>query len=307
MFKNILEKFQQFLQEQKPVQEKYISFYADWVSKFLTYSNNHQNYDNNLTIEKFLNHLDKQNNIEEWQVKQAKKALHLYFECFLKNNKAGDRSDHPQIESRQLTLSQVLKEMREAIRLKHYSYRTEQSYIDWAKKFYNYIKDTKNKDIDPQDFDTDDLKAFLSYLAIRKQVSSSTQNQAFNALLFLFRNVLKINTENLGKTVRAKRGPKLPVVLSVKEVQKLFQQVNGKKLLILQLLYGSGLRLMETARLRIKDVDFEYNKIFVRSGKGDKDRSTILPKYLKDKLFLHLQEVKVLHNISTYYYFLSYK
>jgi integron integrase len=125
--------------------------------------------------------------------------------------------------------------------------------------------------------------------------ASSTQNQAFNAILFLFRNVLGKEIGDLSNTVRAKRGLKLPVVFSVDEIKSLFAHMSGKSLLIAELLYGSGLRLMELARLRVKDIDFDANTIFVRSGKGDKDRSTVLPEAVKEKLRKHLKEVKALH------------
>jgi site-specific recombinase XerD len=119
---------------------------------------------------------------------------------------------------------------------------------------------------------------------MKQHVSSSTQNQAFNALLFLFRNILKIAIDDLSQTVRAKRGQRLPVVLSVEEVKEIFKHVEGTSLLILQLLYGSGLRLMELARLRVKDIDFSASLVFVRNSKGDKDRTTVLPESVTGSL-----------------------
>ena len=141
-----------------------------------------------------------------------------------------------------------------------------------------------------------DFKNFLSHLALKQRVSSSTQNQAFNAILFLFRQVLVKETGDLGDTVRAKRGQKLPVVLSVDEVKRLFEQMTGTNRLIAELLYGAGLRLMELARLRVQDIDFDSNTIFVRSGKGDKDRSTVLPKTARERLIEHIANVKTLHD-----------
>ena len=154
----------------------------------------------------------------------------------------------------------------------------------------------KKKDIRVDGLDSDDVKDFLSHLALTKRVSSSTQNQAFNALLFLFRDVMKTELGDLSKTVRAKRGQRLPVVLSPEEVQSLFKNVKGLSLLILQLLYGSGLRLLELARLRVKDIDFGQNLIFVQGGKGDKDRTTILPQTVKSILEKHLDGTKKLHD-----------
>ncbi|MDO9027925.1 MAG: integron integrase [Candidatus Roizmanbacteria bacterium] len=183
--------------------------------------------------------------------------------------------------------------MSRLIRLKHYSYSTERTYLQWVERFLRYVKEAGRKRID--DLTTEDIRDFLSHLALKQRVSSSTQNQAFNSLLFLFRNVLNKETGNLDTTVRAKRGPKLPVVLSVDEVKALFQHLSGQGLLFGHLLYGAGLRLMELARLRVKDIDFDMNTIYVRSGKGDKDRSTVLPQSVKERLREHLKRVKALH------------
>ncbi|MCF7908345.1 MAG: integron integrase [Candidatus Omnitrophica bacterium] len=182
--------------------------------------------------------------------------------------------------------------MTNAIRVKHFSYSTERTYVTWAKRFFDYLNKGKRKQIYPQKLTPEDVKDYLTYLAIEGRVSSSTQNQAFNALLFLFRDVLKIEVNNLAETVRAKRGPKLPTVLSVKEIQGLFEQLRNKDLLIVQLLYGSGLRLMELVRLRVQDIDFESNILFLRGAKGDKDRSTMLPQALGSSLRKHLEQVK---------------
>ncbi len=185
--------------------------------------------------------------------------------------------------------------MRQAIRIRHYSYRTEHTYIDWVRRFFNYIIKTRRKSLSNSEIDSSDARNYLSYLALKKRVSASTQNQAFNAILFLFRYVLNIEPGDLGKTARAKQGQRLPVVLSVEEVQSLFKYVHGVACLILKLLYGSGLRLMELARLRVKDVDFSSDLIFVRDGKGNKDRTTILPASIKTELQGHLAKVKSLH------------
>ncbi len=136
----------------------------------------------------------------------------------------------------------------------------------------------------------------MSHLAIKRQVSSSTQNQAFNALLFLFRYVLQVDLSDISQTVRAKRGPRLPAVLSVDEVRQLFCHLSGRDLLIAHILYGTGMRLMELARLRVSDIDLDDNSIFVRGGKGDKDRTTVLPQAVVVPLQEHLKRVKKLHN-----------
>jgi integron integrase len=135
----------------------------------------------------------------------------------------------------------------------------------------------------------------LSHLATRGRVSASTQNQAFNALLFLFRNVYEVGLEGMAVTLRAKRGRKLPVVLSVEETRAIFAELSGTCLLILEVLYGSGLRLSEAVQLRVKDIDFDARCIMVRSGKGDKDRISLLPDRVRPALEQHPAQVKALH------------
>ncbi len=188
----------------------------------------------------------------------------------------------------------ALAEMTRLIRLKHYSYSTERTYLQWGDRFFAYAAKTGRKKIG--DVTTVDLRDFLSHLAVEQRVSASTQNQAFNALLFLFRHILQEDVSGLSTAVRAKRGPRLPAVLAVSEVKRLLEHLTGTSRLIAELLYGTGLRLMELARLRVQDVDFEANTIFVRSGKGDKDRSTLLPAAVKEKLRAHLRKVKTLHD-----------
>ena len=140
-----------------------------------------------------------------------------------------------------------------------------------------------------------DAKAFLTYLATRRRVSASTQNQAFSALLFLYRNVFEVELQGMGDTLRARRGRRLPVVLSMDEVAAVFGQLEGTLGLMIELLYGAGLRLNELVQLRVKDIDFEGASITVRSGKGDADRITILPERVKCRLVQHLENVRRLH------------
>jgi len=153
--------------------------------------------------------LKSQKKTADWQIKQAEEALRLYFHHFL-NGKASVLSpDGPQ--KRVFDVSKVLRDMRQGLRIKHYSYRTERSYLEWAERLIDYTSKVKKKDVHATGLDSADVKDFLSYLALTKKVSSSTQNQAFNALLFLFRDVLKKELGDMSKTVRAKREQKLPV------------------------------------------------------------------------------------------------
>lgn len=185
---------------------------------------------------------------------------------------------------------QLLDQVRDKLRLKHYSYRTEQSYIAWIKRFIFF----HNKQ-HPDTMGEKEIEAFLTHLAVNRNVSASTQNQALCALLFLYKEVLGHELAWLDSMQRAKRPARLPVVLTVLEVQKLLNQLQGRSWLMASLLYGAGLRLMECARLRVKDVEFSRREIIVRGSKGDKDRITMLPAALIAPLQLHLEKVKVLH------------
>jgi integron integrase len=184
----------------------------------------------------------------------------------------------------------LLDQMREQIRLRHYSIRTERVYCEWVRRFirfHNYRH--------PADMAAAEVEAFLSDLAVRGNVSASTQNQALAALLFLYKKVLQVELPWLGDVVRAKRPARLPVVLSVEEVQHLLGQLSGDIWLMASLLYGAGMRLMEVARLRVKDVDFARGEILVRDGKGMKDRVTVLPRRLEVPLKKHLAVVRAKH------------
>lgn len=258
--KEILPDFQKFLVERKLAPEGQVSFYALWASRFLSFSNRHQDKAIELRRRLFLNSLTNKQKLQNWQVNQADNAIGLYVNHFL----SGDTSLlSPNAESisqnRFPDYQGTRQKLREAIRIKHYAYSTERTYLEWFHRFYTYVTVTKGKDWQKGGADEMDVRDFLSHLAIRQRVSSSTQNQAFNALLFLFREVLKISLRDLSKTVRAKRGPKIPVVLTQDEVRALFDQIRGKDLLVIQLLYGTGMRLMELARLRVQDIDFGLN------------------------------------------------
>ncbi len=184
----------------------------------------------------------------------------------------------------------LLDQVRDVIRKKHYSIRTEQAYVDWAKRFILFHK--KNH---PKDLGEKEISQFISHLATDRRVASSTQNQALNAIVFLYKRVLNIELGNFGHMERAKKPEKLPTVMSRTEVNKVLSSMSGINQLMAKLLYGCGLRLMECVRLRVKDIDFEQNHIIVRDGKGMKDRSTMLPEQLKPLLMEHLEGVKITH------------
>ena len=184
----------------------------------------------------------------------------------------------------------LLDQVRDTIRLKHYSIRTEQSYLGWAKRYILFHNKRH-----PRDMGADEVTAFLTDLAVRGNVAAATQNQALNAILFLYREVLKIDLPWMDGIQRAKKPARLPVVFTRAEVKRLLAQLDGTLWLMASLIYGSGMRLMECVRLRVKDIDFHYKQIIVRDAKGQKDRVTMLPESLIDSLRNHLVRVKALH------------
>lgn len=190
-----------------------------------------------------------------------------------------------------MTPPKLVDQVRTAIRLKHYSLRTEEVYWHWIKRFILFHNKRH-----PNDMAEPEISAFLSHLAVDLKVAASTQNQALSALLFLYKEVLKRPLDWIEGIQRAKRPSRLPVVFTREEVQSILRSLEGTKWLMASLLYGSGLRLSECLRLRVKDLDFGYNQITVRDGKGAKDRITILPLSLKDPLTQHLERVKGLHD-----------
>jgi len=184
----------------------------------------------------------------------------------------------------------LLDQVRDVIRKRHYSIRTEEAYVQWIKRFILFHGKRH-----PKDMGEKEIAAYVSYLATHGRVASSTQNQALNAIIFLYKQVLKIEIGDLGQMERAKKPERLPVVLSKNEVRQVLAGLSGQFRLMGQLLYGCGLRLMECVRLRVKDIDFELNQIIVRDGKGMKDRSTMLPNQLRSLLIDHLEKVKITH------------
>lgn len=184
----------------------------------------------------------------------------------------------------------LLDQVRATLRRKHYSYRTETTYVGWIKRFIQYHGMQH-----PRTLGEAEIVAFLSYLAVEEQVAASTQNQALSAILFLYRDVLEQDLHLTLSAVRAKRPKRVPTVLTEAEVQAVLAHLAGQHGLMAQLLYGSGLRLMECLRLRVKDVDFAQHQIVVRDGKGMQDRVTLLPQRVVEPLTAHLADVRLLH------------
>lgn len=184
----------------------------------------------------------------------------------------------------------LLDQVREAIRLRHYSVRTEEAYVNYAKRFILFHNKRH-----PCEMGVVEIREFLSHLAVEGNVAASTQNVALAALLFLYKQVLKIELPLIDGVERAKKPVRVPTVLTMDEVKTVLHQMTGVHHLMASLLYGAGLRVMECVRLRVKDVDFGYMQITVRDGKGEKDRRTVLPQPVVEALQLHLARVRLQH------------
>jgi integron integrase len=224
----------------------------------------------------------------EWQIQQVYHSLTLYQAYQGKSNNrptAEIRCDRPIPTTR----DSALQQLSHGIRLRHLARRTEAAYRSWAGRFLSFAG------VDPSSIGQTHLQAFLTHLAVDLKVSAATQRQAFNALLFLFRNVLSVPVLDLESVVRAKIGKSLPVVLSVAEVRHVISHLQGIDRLMAIVIYGAGLRLNECLSLRVKDIDFDRSCLTVRAGKGNKDRETVLPERIVGDLQHHLAKVKAVY------------
>lgn len=265
----------------------------------------------------YLRHLSLNPNIKSWQVEQAAEALKMLYQRFLKISWATEWPDYLSDTNTQRNESRaeevllqperfrdegvwpiacavhedIIRRLRTQIRTLHYSLRTEQTYEQWIKRFFLFHQMKSPNEMGPEF-----VQEYLEYLAVDRKISASTQNQALNALVFLYKNILGAPLNEMGDFTRAKRPQRLPVVLSTTETERLLAQLSDVKGLMAGLLYGSGLRLMECLRLRVLDIDFDHSQIVVRDGKGQKDRVTVLPRRYEQQLREHLKSVKEHHN-----------
>jgi integron integrase len=184
----------------------------------------------------------------------------------------------------------LLDQVRDAIRTRHYSYRTEEAYAGWIRRFILFHHKRH-----PAEMGKAEIEQFLTSLAVERNVAASTQNQALAALLFLYKDVLEFDPGWLDDVVRAKRPARLPTVLTQPETEALLRALRGVSWIMTMLLYGAGLRLKECLRLRVKDLNFSRNEIVVREGKGNRDRVTMLPAAVKEALLAHLDRVRRVH------------
>jgi integron integrase len=285
----MLRAYEAFLIKKGTMRSQYVSFYLKWVSDCYALLN--EPLSNRLGSEQkkqFLSEMAKRH--EDWQVKQADTALRLY-DYFLSKNimpTIGEAASPPSPAEK---WKPVEEKMREALRLRHRSLSTEKTYLIWFRNFRGFVGEKQ-----PGELQGRDLQDFLSNLAVEKKVSPSTQNQALNAIVFLYRHVLDKNIDQELSAVRARQRRHLPVVLTSKEIESIFAHLTGTLKLMAMLIYGCGLRLHECLQLRVKDIDIEQNMVIVRSGKGDKDRRTVLPEVLKDDLIRHLSEIRSVYD-----------
>lgn len=279
----MLNDFQAVLAADKSLNPKHVPHYIRWVRDCYSYfrlpPSERLSQDQS---QSFLKHLE--GTRESWQVRQAEQALRRY-DYFLAQRRPEVVPVAPNPDAWTAALTQV----RDVLRVKQLALNTEKTYLFWLHQYRSFLGSKS-----PQLLTFDDMRRYLSYLAVERKVAASTQNQALNAILFLYRHVLDIDSGEAINAVRAERRRRLPVVLSQGELQSVFDQMEGTMQLVAKLTYGCGLRFSECLNLRVKDLDLERGMLIVRSGKGDKDRRTVLPESLRESLEAHLQRVRKL-------------
>ena len=287
----ILEEKAKFIEYllKKGIPESNAHYFSFWVELYFEKMVPSKVFFDKKRLEQFSNILIELN-YKSWQLKQAGKALNIYFNNFIKGQKTGDY----RLECSEKERKEVWKTKAAAlftkIRVKNYSKRTEEIYLNWLKKFAKFCKFKHPELLKPSH-----IERFLENLAEFKKVSATTQHQALCALVFFYKRVLGQELDGKLSFSKAKKPKRLPIVLSRNEVNRLLEAFSEKYLLIAQLLYGCGLRLFECLGLRIQDIKFDLKHIIVRSGKGNKDRVVPLPEKLTEKLKDQIQKVKKFH------------
>ncbi len=269
--------------------EKTIPYRFNWIEQFCrdrsTEAIRASEYSG---YQQFLAELEQSNALEHWQIEQARETLFWFLRKYLGLEEGKLHSE--QYHQVYKDFNEAISKTRECIRVKHLSYRTEQAYLSWIQRFARFCGDRPMSMVN-----SSQVREFLSHLALNERISASTQNQAMSALLFLFRHVLGQELGDMTLTLRAKTRKKIPVVLTKREVRMVIDELDGTTQLMVQLLYGTGMRISECTRLRVKDVGFEECILTIRQGKGNKDRRTVFPKSLVEPLKFHLDRVKSLH------------
>ncbi len=279
-----MENFEYYLKHSAKIADKYIPFFIHWVKA--AYRFNKQSLNFPLTPNQSTRFLQSLKiNHPDWQVKQAHQALQHYTFFLQQKQKAAEKIQ-PNLKAWQ----QAILSTQKILRVKQRSYSTEKSYLKWIRNFQVFVN---NKH--PAQLNENDIQHFLSHIAVDKQVAASTQNQALNALIFFFRYTLQKEPGNNLDAVRANPKTRLPVVLTKQEIMCIFKHLNPTARLMAQIIYGGGLRLNECLKLRVKDIDFQNQIIWVRSGKGNKDRKTLLAQTVLEDLKQHLQAIRKIY------------
>ncbi len=278
----IFDEFGNFLTSKRIVADSKVAFYVNWVAGCLKASR--KGFGDELTsaeIDQFVQRLAKIK--EQWQIDQAMLSIRIY-QYFIKTRhapvNAATVDDKHQWQY-------AAKEMKNMLRLKQRALSTERTYLFWLRRFYRFVNGRS-----PFSLDSGHVKNFLTHQAVDHKVAKSTQDQAFNALLFFYRHVLNKDLDDLAQVVRSRRGRRLPVVLTAAEITKLFHHLHGVYGLMAGMIYGAGLRLRECVKLRVKDIDLDRDMITVIGAKNDKDRTTLLAQRIKPALIEHLKKVK---------------
>ena len=295
------------------VPAKNVEWFVKWAEKFAVATKSRPLRERSVAdIRKFLFELSIQRSIQSWQVLQAEEALVFLYEGFFKLD-LGLNTVRPlvpvsgtsnlnfnaprQFKDRALSkteekgrYAEYYKRFRSAMRVRHYSIRTERAYEQWVGRLLSFYKGKS-----PDKLDADDIQGYLNYLAEKRKVAASTQNQALNAIVFFFKEVLKRDPGDFSDFIRAKQSLNVPEVLTRSEIERLLDAMTGVNQLMAGLLYGAGLRLMECIRLRVKDVDFETRRLTVRNGKGRKDRVTMLPERFQPLLEQQLEKARTIY------------
>lgn len=293
------------------VPERERSFFVHWVRQFFNRNPGKSRRSLGVAeVQQFIAALHQDSSIKVWQAKQAENALILYFEQFrgialgklAEQVPADDNKklkttpvippprqiiptatvpepEPPQSAERRVDMTALGDAVKKALRVEHYALKTEKSYWQWIRRFVAYHHGRK-----PGHMDAPEIHAFLSHLALNERVAASTQNQALNAIVFLYKKVLQKDVGDFSDFPRARRGKRLPVVCSREEVKRLFRYIDGVEGTVIRLLYGTGMRIIEGLRLRVQDISFDRNEITVRGGKGNKDRRVPFPALLREDL-----------------------
>jgi len=281
----MIQQYAVYLKEVHRIEDRLIPYYLKWIKE--AYGHSRTSFKIPITEaakDSYLTYSSNQR--EDWQLKQADESIRLYTH-FLHVSAETPLLDRPALED----WREFGKEMVRVLRLRKRSIRTERTYLQWLRQFYRFMKGKR-----PSELNGQDVVNFLSHLAVDRKVTASTQNQAFNALLFAYRHILNTDIEDLNNTVRAPRRKTLPCVLSKAEVMRLFDHMNGTYKLIAQVGYGCGLRISETLDLRVKDIEYDRGVVMIRDSKGGKDRQTVLPHTLKEPLQEHIKQIRAMHD-----------